>query len=197
MSDTRIRTTIVGVVAFALFSALFARLWYLQVAAADQFRVAATSNSTREIREPGTRGRILDAQGNVLVDNRVENDITLDRKTNGEDKRRVLQQLSVLLGVPVAQLEVRLNDPRISPYTPVPVATDVPFDKMAWVAEHKDDLPGVRAEAVPIRRYVNGSLASHLLGYVGEINEDELKSQLPKGAYALGDTIGKSGVELT
>ena len=79
----------------------------------------------------------------------------------------------------------------------MPVATDVPYDKLAWVAEHKDELPGVHAEAVPVRRYPNNTLASHLLGYVGEINGDELKTQQPKGAYALGDTIGKSGVELS
>jgi penicillin-binding protein 2 len=197
VSDARVRTSIVGVVVFALFCALFARLWYLQVAAADRFHAAATSNAVREIREPAIRGRILDAQGNVLVDNRVENDITIDRKISDADKRRVLARLSVLLGVPVEQLEVNLNDPRISPYTPVPVATDVPYDKLAWVAEHKADLPGVRAEAVPIRRYPNGKVAAHVLGYVGEINEDELATQLEEGVYELGDTVGKSGVELS
>ena len=133
----------------------------------------------------------------MLVDNRVENDITVDRKISSADRKRVLEKLSAQLGVPVAKLEANLNDPRISPYTPVPVATDVTFDKLAWVAEHKAELPGVRAEAVPVRQYPNNSLASHLLGYVGEINEAELKTQQPKGAYALGDMIGKSGVELS
>src|SRR4051812_37923988 len=171
MSDARVRTSIIAVVVFALFSALFARMWYLQVAAADQFHAAASSNAIREIREPAPRGRILDAAGNVLVDNRVENDITVDRKISAAARKRVLEKLSAQLGVPVAELEANLNDPRISPYTPVPVATDVGFDKLAWVAEHKAELPGVRAEAVPIRRYPNNSLASHLLGYVGEINE--------------------------
>ncbi len=197
MSDARVRTSIIGVVVFALFSALFARLWYLQVAAADQFHAAATSNAVREIRESAPRGRILDAQGNVLADNRVENDITVDRKISAADKKRVLKKLSLLLSTPVKQLEVNLKDPRISPYTPVPVATDVAYDKLAWVAEHKEELPGVRADAVPVRQYPHNSLASHVLGYVGEINESELKSQQTKGEYALGDTIGKSGVELS
>ena len=195
MSDTRVRTSIVGVVVFALFSALFARLWYLQVASADQFHAAAfTERGARDPRA-APRGRILDEQGNVLADNRVENDITVDRKISAADRKKVLATLSTLLGVPVAQLEVNLDDPRISPYTPVPVATDVPYDKLAWVAEHKQELPGVRAEAVPVRRYPNGSLAFHVLGYVGEINADELRTAQPKGAYALGDIIGKSGVE--
>jgi penicillin-binding protein 2 len=136
VSDTRVRTSIIAVVVFALFSALFARLWYLQVAAADQFHAAAAKNAVREIREPAIRGRILDAAGNVLVDNRVENDITVDRKISDTDKKKVLAKLSTLLGTPVAKLEVNLNDPRISPYTAVPVATDVAYDKLAWVAEH-------------------------------------------------------------
>ena len=66
MSDSRVRTSIIAVVVFALFSALFARLWYLQVAAADQFHAEASKNAIREIREPAPRGRILDAHGNVL-----------------------------------------------------------------------------------------------------------------------------------
>src|SRR6476619_6077653 len=97
VTDSRVRTSIIAVVVFALFSALFARLWYLQVAAADQFHAAASSNAIREIREPAIRGRILDAAGNVLVDNRVENDITVERKISDADKRRVLKKLSALL----------------------------------------------------------------------------------------------------
>ena len=61
MSDTRVRSSLVGVVVLALFSALFARLWYLQVASTERFSAAASSNSLREIVEPPVRGRILDA----------------------------------------------------------------------------------------------------------------------------------------
>src|SRR4051812_15423259 len=64
----RVRTSTIAVVLSALCGALSARLWYLQVAAADQFHAAANKNAVREIREPAIRGRILDAAGNVLVD---------------------------------------------------------------------------------------------------------------------------------
>ncbi len=195
MSDSRVRTSIIGVVVIALFTALFARLWYLQVASAKEFHQAATANTVREIREPAVRGRVLDAKGRVLIDNRVANQITVDRKLTPEQLKVVLNRLSALLGSPVKELRVRVNDARISPYTPVPVATDVPYEKLAYVAEHKADLPGVRAETVPIRRYPNGTTASHVLGYVGEINADELKQQMPRGEYQLGDQIGKGGVE--
>ena len=197
MSETRIRISIIGVVALALFGALFARLWYLQVAVTDQFHAAATSNTIREIREPGVRGRILDAKGNVLVDNRAANVITVDRKISAATSKRVIRKLARLLNVPASELFAKLEDPRISPFTSVPVATDVDFETLAYVSEHRSEFPGVRAETVPVRRYPNKSVASHVLGYLGEINEDELAAQVDQRQYQLGEKIGKDGIELT
>ena len=197
MSDTRVRSSLVGVVVLALFSALFARLWYLQVASTEQFSAAASSNSVREIVEPPVRGRILDAQGRVLVDNRVGNRITVDRKLSVVQRKKVLQRLAPTLKVPFKTLDARAGDPRISPYTAVPVAYDVDFATLAYVSEHRREFPGVRAEATPVRDYPNGRLGAHVLGYLGEINPAELKAQVDPTQYQLGDKIGKSGVELT
>lgn len=197
MTDSRVRVSIVGVVALALFSALFARLWYLQVAASGQFVAAAQSNSVRTLPEPALRGRILDAKGRPLVDNRIANAITIDRKITDEERELVVPRLAELLGISVADIEKKLDDPRVSPYTAVPVALDVPEEALVYVSEHREDFPSVRAEPIAFRRYVNGAMAAHVLGYVGEINEQELAAQLGAGAYELGDDIGKSGVEQT
>ncbi|MEP6623779.1 MAG: penicillin-binding protein 2 [Acidimicrobiia bacterium] len=197
MSETRVRSSIVGVVVLALFSALFARLWYLQVAATDQFSAAAVSNSVREIVDPPLRGRILDAQGRVLVDNQVENQITVSRKLDPKQLRQVIAHLSVLLDKPAATLNANLSDPRNSPFTAFKVADGVDEAALVYIAEHRSEFPGVRAEAAPVRRYVNGSVAFHELGYLGEINAAELKAQVDPNQYRLGDEIGKSGVELT
>ena len=197
MSDTRVRSSLVGVVVLALFSALFARLWYLQVASNEQFSAAASSNSVREIVEPPVRGRLLDAQGRVLVDNRVGNRITVDRKLSFAQRKKVLERLSPILKVPFKTLDARAGDPRISPYTAVPVAYDVDFATLAYVSEHRREFPGVRAEAVPVREYPNQNLGAHVLGYLGEIDPTELKAQVDPTQYQLGDKIGKSGVELT
>ena len=197
VSQTRIRSSIVGVVVLALFSALFARLWYLQVAATDQFRAAAVSNSVREIVDPPLRGRILDAQGRVLVENKVENQITVSRTLSTKELRRVLVRLSTLLGVPLATLNANLSDPRNSPFTAFKVADGVDEAALIYIAEHRSEFPGVRAEAAPVRQYPNGSVAFHELGYLGEINAAELKAQVDPGQYRLGDEIGKSGIELT
>jgi len=189
--------SIVGVIVLALFCALFARLWYLQVAATSDFAAAAQLNSVRVINEPPIRGRILDAKGRPLVENRIANVITIDRQLSSEKRDMVVNRLAELLTVPSKTIREKLDDPRVSPYTPVPVATDVSYEALAYVSEHREDFPGVRAEPLAIRSYVNGSVAAHVLGYVGEINEEELTAQAESAHYELGDTIGKSGVELT
>lgn len=197
MIENRVRMSIVGVIVLALFSALFARLWYLQIASTGEFAAAAQSNSVRVVNEPPIRGRILDAQNKVLVDNRIANVITIDRKLSGARRSMVVNRLAELLKTPAATIRKKLEDPRVSPYTSVPVAVDVSYEDTAYVSEHREDFPGVRAEPIAIRRYRNGQAAAHVLGYVGEINQAELTAQPPSGHYELGDTIGKSGVELT
>lgn len=197
MSTPRIRASVISVIALALFGALFARLWYLQVATTSEFEAAATQNSVREIIEPAPRGRILDVNGNVLVDNRMANVITIDRSISDRQERAVIRKLSPLLDQTTKQLRARLNDPRNSPYTPVRVADDLTYEQLQYVSEHRTEFPGVRAATVPVREYVNNATAFHVLGYLGEINETELKAQVDPNAYQLGDKIGKSGVELT
>lgn len=191
---SRVRVSIVGVVVLALFCALFARLWYLQIAGGTKLAVAANANRVRVVNEPAPRGRILDAKGRVLADNRVANVVTVDRTLDPKQRKRVVAELAPLLGTTVDVIEKRLDDARVSPYTPVPVGVDVPIDTLSYIAEHKGDFPGVNAEARAVRRYPYGSLAAHVLGYVGEINEDEL-AEHPRSGYALGDDIGKAGVE--
>jgi len=194
--NSRIRLSIVGIIVMALFSALFVRLWFLQVGAGGSAEAAATSNRIRVIQEPAVRGRILDAKGRVLVGNRVADVITFDRSARlaAEDRKSVVGRLAELLGVSAKSIRKAIDDPRIAALAPVPVAVDVPLEKISFIAEHKEDFPGVDAERVTIREYPNGRLASHVLGYTGEINEEELEALRDEG-YRLGDRIGKGGVE--
>lgn len=194
--NSRVRLSIVGVIVMALFSALFARLWFLQVGASPTAEATATSNRIRVIQEPAIRGRILDAKGRVLVGNRVADAITFDRsaRVKAEDRKAVVGRLAELLGVSPKLIQKTIDDPRIAAFAPVPVAVDVPLDKVAFIREHKEDFPGVDADRLTIREYPNGRLASHVLGYTGEVNADELRVLRGEG-YRQGDTIGKAGVE--
>lgn len=191
--SARLRLTIVGIVVISLFSAIFARLWYLQVLDSETLQAEATRNQVRLVFEPAPRGRILDRQGRPLVENRIAEAVTVTRiEVKGHDE--VLARLAALIGISVVELERRIADPRFSPYRPVPVAEGVPEEKIVYLREHAADYPGVQVQALAERAYPNPGLAAHVLGYVGEINDKELASR-EKDGYRLGDEIGKSGAE--
>ena len=152
-------------------ASLFARLYYLQVMASDQYQVAAQANRIRVVPIEAPRGRILDRHGKVLVDNQISVQITVDRTVT--DALPVAQRAAVLTkvaeglarsGTPktVVQLEHDLANPRYSPYVPVPVALGVPEELKIWIDEHGAELPGVAAERVAVRRYPYGQLAAHV-----------------------------------
>jgi penicillin-binding protein 2 len=201
----RLRLSILGIVVFAMFAALFTRLWYLQVMSTDEFQVVAQANRTREVPVEAPRGRILDRNGKVLVDNRVSIQVTIDRTVlndlEDDERTDVLTRLAEGLsqaGKPttVAQLEERVADQRYSPYVPIPVAGDVPEDLKIWIDERADELPSVAADRVAVRRYPYGPLAAHVLGYTGKVTKEELElvGNSPK-PYTLNDEIGKAGIE--
>jgi penicillin-binding protein 2 len=182
-------------VVLSLFCALLARLWYLQVLASPTLKVEAQHNSVAVVYTEAPRGRILDRNGKVLADNRVVLALVAHREEVGKHPQ-VLAHLSSLLGITVAEINERIADERFSLFKPVPVAVDVPKDKLIYVREHQGDFPGIEGLQLTERVYPNGTLAAHVLGTVGEINDKELAPRKAEG-YKAGDTIGKSGIELT
>ncbi len=202
MSESpRLRLAVVGIVVVSLFSALFARLWYLQVLDSKSFVTAATTNEIRLVYEDAPRGRILDRNGVVLVDNRRTQAITVNRNElqKLEDPDAVKGRLAALLNISREELDNRIGDVRYSQYKPIPVAEGdaVPEELYIYVKEHQDDFPSVEATIVSERTYPNEppTLAAHVLGYVSEINDRELEARKANG-YRLGDDVGKSGAEL-
>ena len=192
----RVRMGVLAIVVCSLFAALFARMWYLQVLTADEFRVAAEQNAVRTVVEPAPRGRILDRNGIVLVDNRPSNVVAIDTAVlPAEERDEVLERLAPILGEPVEELRERLADPGASPVLPVPVADDVPDEVMVRLHERMDELAGVVARRVAVRSFPQGQLAAHLLGYVGEISPEQLAEPARSG-YSPGDVVGKAGIEL-
>jgi penicillin-binding protein 2 len=171
----------------------------------DQYQVAAQENRIRVVPVEAPRGRILDRNGKVLVDNRISVQVTIDRTVLDEldkDKRTVvLTSLADALAraskpKTVQDLEAELSNRRYSPNVPVPVAGDVPEDLKIWIDEHAEELPGVSAERVAVRRYPYGQLAAHVLGYTGQIIDEEFEAKAGSSKpYTLNDKIGKYGVE--
>lgn len=191
---SRLRLMILGVVILSLFATLLARLWYLQVLVAPDLKIEARDNSVRLLYTEAPRGRILDRNGRILVDNRIVPTVVVDRDITSKHPD-VLPRLAMYLQTTPAELQKKMEDVRFSQYKPVPVAEDVKPAQVVYLREHQADFPGVNVVQLSQRFYPNGVLAAHVLGYVGEINDKELAPRKQQG-YRPGDTIGKSGAEL-
>jgi penicillin-binding protein 2 len=193
---TRVRLSIVGVIVLALFSTLLARLWFLQVASGSDFAEAAQSNRIRVIEEPGQRGRILDRNGVPIVDNTILDTVKFERGLTDEERATSVENLSDLTGQPEELIDARLDDKNISPYASVPMTFPIKLRDLVYIDEHPADFPGVESVRLPVRSYPYGDLAAHALGYMGEVNEDQLEYLRAQG-YEPGDRIGRGGIEQT
>jgi penicillin-binding protein 2 len=196
-ANPRLRLSVIGIIVMALFSALFVRLWFLQVAGGSGAAAEETTqNRVRIVREPAIRGRILDAQGRVLVDNKVVNAITFDRSEaiTEEERERVIDRLAVLLGRPPADIAGAMDDPRVAAYAPVPIVEEPPIEAVTYIEEHQEEFPAVYTQRIVRREYPYGTLGAHVLGYTAQISPEELEATTAQG-YQAGDLIGKAGVE--
>jgi len=189
----RLRVTILGAIVMALFSALLLRLYSLQVLTHERYAQAAERNRIRIVPVEAARGQILDRNGEVLIGNRLSYVVSI-RPDELDDRAGVISRLAELLAVPVSQIEERLADKTVLPYTPIPIFEDVPEDTQTFIREHQDRYRGVVTESRPIRTYGKGMLAAHALGYVGEINPEQLVEARYRG-FRPGSIIGRSGIE--
>jgi len=181
-------------VVLAVFGVLILRFWFLQVVNGSMYRTKSESNRIHLQDIPPFRGMILDRNGAVIVDNRPSYDLYVVPE-EVHDVKALLESLSRLAGLEPTEIEEKLDEaPLRYPFRPVCIKRDLSRDELAKVETHRFNLPGIIIKVAPQRYYVNGTFASHLIGYLGEINENQLSGQQYKGSKP-GDLIGKSGVE--
>jgi penicillin-binding protein 2 len=190
----QVRLTILIVVVACLFAALIARLWFLQVIDAPRAQAAAADNGIRLIYTQAPRGLILDRNGNVLVGNVSEPVIEVSQQIAAQNPQ-MLGRLAPLLGMTVPQLKQAINNLQYSPYAPVPVLPDATPQQILYIQENQGLFPGVEATSMTVRTYSPmGKAAANIVGYVGQISQNELKRLKSKG-YQPGDQVGLAGVE--
>ena len=188
------RLTGVLAVVLVTFAVLMLRLVYLQVIEGSDYRRQSEINSIRLRDIDAPRGLIFDRYGKMLVDNRPAFDLFIVPK-DAKPIETTLERLAPLLNQPVSDLKARLNKhKKPSVYTPVLLAEDIGRDTLAVVEVHRYELPGVVVKVSPKRHYLYEQHAAHLLGYMGEINAEELQCE-PYADCKSGDFIGKFGVE--
>ena len=176
------------------FAILVARLWFLQVQNGEKYSRLADSNRVRYLEIAAPRGNILDSEGREIVTNRPSFNVVWVREDNRLDDE-LLKKMASILKVDVSDLLARIRKMAGTPgHIPVRLAEDIDWNTVAYIENNRMNLPGIKIEVVPRRVYHYGNLASHLIGYLGEINEKELK-KAKEGEYRGGDLIGKMGLE--
>jgi penicillin-binding protein 2 len=181
-------------IAMAALLVVVCQLWYLQVLEGGRFQEASDKNRIRIRPIAAPRGILFDRKGLPLVDNRPAFTLSLiPRELERDPVKRdaTLGRLAALLQIPYADLQEAVT--RVSPDSilPVRVRRGLSMNDVARVEEWKLELPGVIVEVEPQRAYPNSRFAAHLLGYVREANDEQLK----QGRYRRGDIVGQSGLE--
>jgi len=196
--DSRLvrRRVVVGAALVVMLTlVLVARAYYLQVIQYDHHTTLAENNRIHVQPIPPTRGLIFDRNGVIIADNRPSFSLTVTRERAG-DWQAVLDTLVQVLELTAedrAIFEKRFRQGR-RPFEPVPILFELSEEQIARIAVNQFRLPGVEVTAQLVRHYPLGEHFAQSVGYVGRINEQELKKLDPVD-YSGTHHIGKTGAE--
>lgn len=209
------RFAVLGIIIVLVLGSLLVRLWSMQVLSGDAYAALAENNRIREISLAAPRGRILDREGRPLVTNRATLAVSIDPADDAVRKLIVREQsadttddptdleladafggVAEVLSMTPHEVFEKVADSRVEALRPRLIAIDVPLDVVAQLAERQTEFPGVRVDEVAVREYPNGSVGAHVLGYTGEISQEQIAQAGEDAGYELGDVVGKTGAEV-
>jgi penicillin-binding protein 2 len=191
-----VKSTVVQYCILVMMLALGAGLWRLQVLGASNFRELAEQNRIRKVPILAPRGKLFDRENRLVVDNYPSVSCFLVREQN-KNVDADLPMIAQGLHLDLEQLRTTLKHYRAAPgYQPIPIKQDVTADEQAFIESHRNELPELETIDEERRLYPRDGFAAHLIGYVGEVSEEDLNQ--PRYAYYQpGDVVGKAGVEET
>jgi penicillin-binding protein 2 len=200
------RLAAIGIVAMVLFGAMGMRMWFLQVVDAPALEQKVQSNKTRTQKLLPERGRIFDRYGRIMADNEKMLTVTVawEALRDRADRLEIFGRLAPILQVTVTDLETRYAGPlgadgkpkgsKYSPLLPLPIKEDVGEDTAMYLLERSEDFPGIDVTNEWKRAYPFAPVASHIVGYLGAITQNDSAQYLDLG-YNLNERVGQFGVE--
>jgi len=198
----RINAVLWGIVAVFVF--LAGSFWFVQGVQADKYRGLSEANALREIEIPAKRGLILDRSGKILADNQPAYSLQIDRvvmkpltKADKQRRPKLVAFLAQVLQLPPAEVDTRWEkeSAKLPASQPFPIAEDLTMAQVAKIQAQSVAFPEINVVPVQRRNYSYGTMAAHVLGFIGEVTEKDL-GQREHAALEQGDLIGKRGVEL-
>ena len=190
----RQRVMVLAAAVLVAFLVIVGQLWYLQVLEGGRFLDASDKNRIRIRPVAAPRGILYDRHGVPLVDNRPAFTLSLiprELPRDEQDRDAVLGRVAALLQIPFQELSEAVARVPADSFLPVRVRRGLSLEDMARIEEWKLELPGVIVEVEPQRTYPSSRFAAHLLGYVREASDEQLR----QGRYRRGDMVGQSGLE--
>ncbi|MGM9524797.1 MAG: penicillin-binding transpeptidase domain-containing protein [Peptococcaceae bacterium] len=201
-------TRVYTVIVFVIIGILIAKLAWMQLVETDFYTSRADAQRNRLMTISATRGDIITSDGTVLVTDRPSYQLTVDYlsiKSGGAYNEEMIQLLVQLLEDPdmTAEKIKEICDANSGYlYKPIVLKKNLDIAAVSRIEAHRESLPGVTVESIPERTYLQGTLANHVLGYIGEVSQSELDAQTEAAEgdesqilYKMGDYIGKTGLE--
>jgi len=196
--DRRRRAWALGLWIGVVFLVLLARLFALQIMRGPDYADLAHKNLIRPDPIPALRGRIFDCRGVLLAGNHVSFTLMLEvahpEYRTAEQVEETVAQVAGELGLEAKPLIARALRHR-KLFAPVRIAEDLLPERIAPLLERLEPIAGLRVERVPRRWYPAERRAAHVLGYVGEVNPEELQAAPVGGGYRPGTQVGRAGIE--
>jgi penicillin-binding protein 2 len=191
---SEIRLTAAQYIILGIFLVLAYGLWKLQVMESGYYASAAEKNRVRNVPILAPRGKILDRNGRIVVDNYPSTTALLLR----DSSRDLAADADLIaLGLHLDSNEVRARIRRFASmpqYQPIFLKEDITPDELQFIEAHRNELPELDTIDAARRLYPRNGFMAHLIGYVGEVSEDML-NQPQFELYNAGDVVGISGVE--
>jgi penicillin-binding protein 2 len=181
------------VVLLAAFTALGGAFFRTQVLQNAEYVLASESNRLREVPLPGARGIIYDRSGAIIAENLPGYSVSILSPTE-DSLRSALKTLANAVPIERVQQEQAIRRYRRAPTRPAVIFTDASFEVVSILEERRVEFPGLIIQSAPKRYYPDGPAVAALVGYTGEISEDELSQERFDG-YKAGQQVGKAGVE--
>ena len=177
-----------------IIAILVVRLWNLQVRGSERYSSLAEQNRIRKVPILAPRGKIYDREGRIIVDNYPSVSALLIREQMPRDSAADLAKISRGLHMTVEEIRERMRRMGNTQNTPFLLKDDITPDEQAFIWAHRDELPELEMITAYRRLYPKNGFLAHLIGYVGEVSEEDLSSPQYE-TYQPGAVVGKSGVE--